>query len=495
MVKYGKRGVFLYSDFGYDRDRLWGFQFDAGGDVMLAKVIKAIREQSLFAPEDTVVVAVSGGADSVALLDILASLPEFRLNLVIAHLNHMLRGVEADGDEEFVRGLAVSYQVPVLVKRVDVAVVARRERRSLEDAGRVVRYAFLDEVAALHGARVVALAHHADDQAETVLLRLLRGAGGSGLCAMAPKTAGRYVRPLLAVTRREIETYLQRQGLAFRTDSSNGADIYLRNRIRHELIPLLGLYNPAISERLVATAEALAADEEFLEAATDTAFASHAVLLGDGVRISAPGLGSELRGIRLRLYRRAILKVKGDLARIGFRHLQEIDRLLLSPKPNLTLSLPNEIHVTRGYGEVTFSQGAGKGAPLPYEFFVDGPGIYPLPGGGELAVDLADRPADLGSSPATTAWFALDRAPFPWLVRTFRDGDRLAPLGMSGHKKVKKLFIDRKVPLPLRRRVPLLFCGEALLWVGGIRVGNGAALTTGTKEAVRVELTGFGQES
>jgi tRNA(Ile)-lysidine synthase len=301
---------------------------------MLKKVMHFIEEYSLFAPGDTVVVAVSGGADSVALLDILVSLRELRLNLVVAHLNHLLRGAEADADEEFVHKLAASYGVPVVVKRADVGEVARTEGRSLEDAGRAARYAFFDELAVSHKAHAVALAHHADDQAETVVMRLLRGAGGSGLCAMAPKSAGLYVRPLLSVNRGEIEAYLQRRGIAWRTDSSNAAADFLRNRIRHELIPYLARYNPAISDRLSATAEALAADEEYLEAATNAAFASYAVLSAGRIILDLPGLRSEPRGIRLRLYRRAILQAKGNLARIGFRHLRAIDCLVFSAKPH-----------------------------------------------------------------------------------------------------------------------------------------------------------------
>jgi tRNA(Ile)-lysidine synthase len=458
---------------------------------MLKKVMHFIEENSLFAPGDTVVVAVSGGADSVALLDILVSLRDLRLNLVAAHLNHLLRGAEADADEEFVRKLAESYGVPVVVKRVDVGEVARMEGRSLEDAGRSARYAFFDAVTTLHNAHAVALAHHADDQAETVVMRLLRGAGGSGLCAMAPKSAALYVRPLLGVNRREIEAYLQERGIAWRTDSSNAATDFLRNRIRHELIPYLARYNPAISERLSATAEALAADEEFLDAATNAAFASHAVLSADRVTLALPGLRSEPRAIRLRLYRRAILQVKGDLARIGFSHLRAIDCLVFSPKPHLTLDLPHRLRAAKSYGGLSFSAGADKQPLFSGEIYMYGPGIYPLPNGGMLAIDYAAAIGDLKSAPAATAYFDLDRAPFPWQIRTFRPGDRFSPFGMTGRKKVKELFIDAKVPLAFRCRIPILFCGETLLWVVGIRRSNAASLTKGTKTVVRAEILDF----
>jgi tRNA(Ile)-lysidine synthase len=456
--------------------------------IMLRQISHFIRANNLFSTGDTVVVAVSGGADSVALLDILVSLRDLSLQLVVAHLNHMLRGDESDGDEEFVRNLARSYGLPFVARRVDVEEVARREGRSLEDAGRSARYAFFDEEATRQGAGSVALAHHADDQAETVLLRLLRGAGGSGLCAMAPRTAGRYVRPLLGVGRIEIEEYLRTRRIGWRDDSSNWDGRFLRNRVRNELIPYLACYNPAISERLAATAEALAADEEFLDAATEIAFARHAVHSAGRVTLCVPGARSELRGIRLRLYRRAILKAKGDLARISFRHLQALDRLIFSAAPHQFLTLPDAMGAHKCYEEVTFSLMEESATIIPCDIFLEGPGIYPLPGRGALSVDFARHHAELKSTPDTTAYFDLEEAPFPWRIRGFRPGDRFSPFGMAGHKKVKDLFIDAKIPLFARRLVPLLYCGDTLLWVVGLRRSSAAALKESTITVVRVEI-------
>ena len=228
---------------------------------MLSKVVETIAAHRLFSSGDTVIVAVSGGADSVALLDILVSLVDLRLSLVVAHLNHSLRGVESDGDESFVRQLAAGYGLPFETRRVDVNYLSAEKKLSLEEAGRVARYEYLRELAVCHKASAIALAHHADDQAETLLMRLIRGAGVTGLAAMAPKTEDGVVRPLLRVTRSEIELYLGHRGQTFRTDSSNTDTRFLRNRIRHDLLPYLATYNPSIRERLLSTTEALAADE------------------------------------------------------------------------------------------------------------------------------------------------------------------------------------------------------------------------------------------
>lgn len=453
-----------------------------------AKVLAFSREHSLFAPGDTVVVAVSGGADSVALLDILYSLPDLHLNLVVAHLNHSLRGAESDEDERFVAGFAASRDIPFVAEKVDVHSLSIRERLSLEDAGRRARYQFFDRVAECYGARTIALAHHGDDQAETLLLRLVRGAGVTGLSAMSPCRDGRYVRPLLTLTRSEIEGYLHRRGLTFRIDSSNLDMAFLRNRIRHELIPALSRYNPEISRRLAVTADLLAADEEVLEAVAVTAFERLTRNSStDGVTLDVKGLGRESRGLRYRIYRHAISLVIGGLKGVGFEHVRQIDDLVHSPKPNLRLSLPGNASVLRTYDMLVFSAGVSAtvwGEPL----VIEGPGCYPLPGGVELILEISAPPEDLGMLSRDRACFDLDSAPFPWLVRGFRQGDRIRPLGMGGTKKVKDIFIDEKVPKDRRRLVPLVFCAGELVWVCGYRTGDSARVTEKTVRAVLAEL-------
>lgn len=455
--------------------------------AVLSHVLSFIREHSLFTPGETVVVAVSGGPDSVALLDLLTRLPDLDLRLIVAHLNHRLRGNESEGDERFVASLAAAHGLPCVCESTDVAELSRRERLSLEDAGRRTRYAFFDRVAEQWGAASVALAHHADDQAETLLLRLLRGAGTTGLSAMTPRTAGKYVRPLLCLSRHQIEGYLHARGLSFRTDSSNTDITFLRNRIRHELIPHLSRFNPEISRTLAATADLLAVDEEVLEAATDQALVRVSCEgEGGGASFSVAALLRESRGIRYRLYRRVVALVKGDLTAVSFRHIRQIDDLVRSPKPNLTSVLPGGVRVVRSYETIGF---CGNGSEVPWEgeLLVEGPGSYLLPGGGELVVQVGVPPEELTLLPEQGC-FDLARAPFPWLVRGVRPGDRITPLGMTGSRKVKELFIDAKVPLPLRRTIPLVFSDGELIWICGHRVGECARVTAETARVARAEV-------
>ena len=455
---------------------------------MKKKIIQAIADHRLFDEGDTVVVAVSGGADSVALLHVLASMDVLRLKLVVAHLNHMLRGVESDDDENFVRELAARYGLPAEFAAVEVKGVSREKKLSLEEAGRVARYDFLNVVARRHRARSIALAHHADDQAETVLMRLVRGAGATGLCAISPRSAGNLVRPLLTVTRDEIEAYLSQKGLAYRTDSTNSDIVFLRNRVRLELIPYLETYNPAIRDRLVATADALARDEEVLEGVTDAAFARHGREERGAVTLDVAGCREEPAGVRLRLYRRAVLRAKGDLERISSGHLRDIDRMLLSPKPHMMLSLPDEMRVAKSYATISFFPAPAAAHPAGYETVIAGTGVYDLPGGYRLTVEEGIPSAAWEVHSPREACFDGEAAPFPWLLRTFRAGDRIVPFGMTGHKKVKDLFIDEKVPMDRRRRIPLLFSGNRLLWVGTVRVSAEAAVTARTRMAIHAEI-------
>jgi tRNA(Ile)-lysidine synthase len=456
---------------------------------VLKKVSETIRDKRLLHQGDTVVVAVSGGADSVALLDILASLTDLKLTLVVAHLNHGLRGSDSDGDAAFVAELAARYHLPCELQKRDVKEFSRLQKLSLEEAGRIARYAWFDTVAEARSARLIALGHHADDQAETFLIRLFRGAGTTGLSSMRQLTAERYVRPLLALTRDEILAYLKRRGLSFRHDSSNDETLFLRNRIRHECLPYLRSFNPAITERLNNAAEALAADDAVLEALIDQLFPRLSHCSAGEVIFDVKALRTELPGVRFRLFRRAILQLRGDLARIATTHVQQIDQLVHSARTQGEQSLPGGLTVLRRYDSLHFLPTEPEQGRDAWELLIVGPGLYLLPDGRKICVRLTMPPESWTSLPSCRAYFDPVSVPFPWIVRTFRAGDRFRPFGMAGTRKVKNFFIDRKIPLHLRRTIPLLFSTTELLWVCGLRVSESGRIKPGTREVVEVEIT------
>jgi len=453
-------------------------------NTLIYKVAQTARQKRLFLPGDTLVVGLTGGADSSALLDLLCRLPDYNLTLVAAHLNHSLRGVESDADEEFCRILAEKSGIPFEIRRVDIKALAEGEGMNLEDAGRCARIKFLDEVRQKYAATAVALAHHADDQAETLLMRLMRGSGMTGLSAMAFRNARGYIRPLLEITRSEIERYLKLRGLAWREDSSNSDTKYLRNRIRHELLPLLETYNPAIRSTLAGTAALLSGDEAFLEELAEQAF-MELCLVGERKIVCSIGrMGLLNPALRRRVIRIAFRQLAGGLEGVSLRHIEAVCGIMISPRPNLRLNLPQGVAVVREYDDLIFIPGLKNDGETDFELLVTEPGSWSLPCGGSLSVVPASLAALLAD--ANSVCLDLTKFPFPWLVRTCRPGDRMTPFGMRGTKKVKDIFIDRKIPLSERRRIPLLFCSEHLIWVAGVCVSEWTRIDTASASAVRV---------
>ncbi len=449
-----------------------------------SRIEQSIRQLGLFRPGDTLVVALSGGADSSALLDLLSRLPDYNLHLVVAHLNHTLRGAESDADQEFCRELASRYGAPFEVRRVDVRGMATDLRLNLEDAGRQARIEFLDELRTRYGAAAVVLGHHADDQAETLLMRLLRGAGMTGLSGMAYRNTRGYVRPLLEISRAELEQYLLNRGLTWREDASNGDTLYLRNRIRHNLLPLLEQYNPEIRASLAATASIIKEDEALLEELTEQAFAESWHMEEGRWSCSIPQFRALSRSIRRRVLRHAFKQVTGSLAGVGLTHIEALCGLLDSDRPNARLSLPQQVTAVREYDRLLLMKSDKTVCGQGFEILITGPGSYPLPDSSTLTVAVSD--AGVCAVDSRTVQINPASFPFPWLIRTFRPGDRIAPLGMSGRKKVKDVFIDRKIPASERARIPLLFCGEDLLWIVGVSVSELCRTDATVNRAVRV---------
>lgn len=457
--------------------------------TLTARVARSIREHRLFAPGDTIIVALSGGADSTALLDLLSRLPGYSPRLVAAHLNHCLRGSESDGDEEFVRSLAARYGIPLECRRMDVKEFSRKERLSLEDAGRRARIAFLEELRHSWRATAVALAHHADDQAETVLMRLLRGSGPGGLAGIPYRNSRGFIRPLLEVDRAQLVVYLTERDLTWREDSSNRDTTFLRNRVRHELLPLLEQYNPAIRGRLAATAAVLSDEHLLLDQLTTEIVDRICTTDGDGFACPLTPLTEQPPALRRRFFRVLLERLAGNLDHFSIRHVTAMERLVDSPRPHAALNLPQGITALREYDTLLLRRTPTPSPPVAGELMITGTGNYHLPGGGTLT--LTPVPASVNVEPlaADTALFDPERAPFPWRVRTFQNGDRLVPFGMDGSKKVKELFIDAKIPRSKRRNIPLIFCSGTLIWVCGLRASQLARLDNASTSAIKAVFT------
>jgi tRNA(Ile)-lysidine synthase len=461
----------------------------------IEKVKATVEKYRMLQEGDTVIVGVSGGVDSVVLLHVLMALrEEYDLSLIVGHLDHGIRGDESRREAVFVRDLARGMGILCEKAVADTPALAKKERISLQEAAREARYGFYEEVRDKHNGQKVALGQTADDQAETILMRVIRGAGLRGLKGIPPVRGGIYIRPLIEVSRQEVEQFAEEEGLSFVTDSSNVKDIYLRNKVRHDLIPHLErTYNPSMRAGLTRMASILSREDDYLDGKAEEVMTGLVKVHGEGFSLNIPGFMALHEALSFRVLQKVLAGVLGgDLRRIKTVHLDGIFRLLTHRAPNKVLCLPQGICAEKRYTELFI----GRGNPLtavPFEYFVDVPGVTILEGLGKRFVTRRKRvgrsvPTDVDSS---VAHLDDDKLIFPLILRSFEEGDRFVPLGMKGHKKLKDFFIDAKVPRALRRRIPLLVSGEEVVWVVGYRINERFRLTEGSKRALRIEYLDY----
>jgi len=487
----------------------------------LADVLRRVRHTTekygLLDPGDGVVVGVSGGPDSLCLLQVLLHLrDEYDLRLHVAHLHHGARGVDADADAEFVAALAAEWEVPVTVERRDVPSLAREHGLAFEEAARRVRYAFLAQAAERTGAGKIAVGHNADDQAETVLMHFLRGAGLAGLRGMLPVTlladyrmldpflrqpvpAVSLIRPLLEVPRVEIERYCEDHHLVPRFDRSNLDTTYFRNRLRHELLPLLESYNPNVRARLCHTAAVVAADYELLAQMREQAWADVVVEeREEGVVFDRAAWQALPVALQRAVLRRAAYRLRKTLRDVDFVHVEGARWVGLAGETGAQATLPRGLTLTVGYDILTLGD-TGEVSLQPDEplLWSDQPLPVQLPGATELpgsewmlraeVLEEWDATQVAANPDPWTAYLDADALAGPLVVRPRSRGDRFQPQGMGGHRvKLSAFLINRKVPRTWRDHVPLLVTGEQIAWVCGHRTGERFAVRPDTGRVVRL---------
>ncbi len=428
-------------------------------------------------------VAVSGGADSVALLHLLHGVAAAsQLELHVAHLDHALRP-DSPADAAHVYGLCTALSVPLIEKRIDIAMLAKAGKGGIEETAREARRHFLREAALGAGCSWIALAHQRDDQTETFLLRLLRGAGTTGLAGMR-QVDPPFVRPLLEFSRAELVDWLAGEGIAWREDASNQDTAFARNRVRHELLPLLESYNPAIRVRLAELCRQMAIDDDDWSVRVEAELVRTAELTENECRLPCAELAGQSPAMAARMVRAALKHVRGDLRRLDADHVRAILALASGAKPQSELHLPGA-WVGRRYGVLRLRRQPPRLATVE-AFEISGPVVYPLGDGRFLSVSLADDPREDGIN---VVEFCARQVGFPLQVRSPRPGDRLQPTGMTGTRKLQDLFVDLKLPLEDRAAALLVFGADRLLWVVGIRRCEGLR-PAATGPVLRLELAG-----
>jgi tRNA(Ile)-lysidine synthase len=453
------------------------------------KVRETISRYDMIHQGDTVVVGVSGGPDSVCLLDILHEFAdELKISLIVSHYNHGLRPAEDKSETLFVRELAKNLSLPSVTGKAPPSL--RKRTASIEEWARDARYHFLEKVRVKHRAQKIALGHNLNDQAETIIMRLLRGSGPSGLTGIPPCRDRTIIRPLIEVERREIERYLKARRLSYVTDSSNLKTDYLRNKIRLELMPLLEQHQPQLAHLLGQTADILREEDAYLERISEAWLSKEAELDPDN-SFQVP-ISSFLKlpiALRRRVTRQSIGKVKQDLRRITWDHVESILRLARSEKPQASIHLPGRLNVKRTYDHLIVSSGEGRRSP-PFSYTLHAPGVCRIEEIGRTIsiTELKNRKGlNLGESPYT-AFLDADKVSYPLKVRSFRPGDRFVPFGMTGQKKLKNFFVDLKVPTKMRYSTPILCCDDTIVWVSGLRIDDRFKVTPETKRVLKITL-------
>ena len=439
-------------------------------DIVVRQVKQTIAKYGMLDSGDRVAVAVSGGPDSVALLECLRELaPQLGITLAVVHVNHQLRGRESDEDEQFVARLARRHRLEFLSKTVDIAVQARERGENTEQLGRTFRYEFFSELVRRGQFDKVAVGHTLSDQAETVLFRMLRGSGTAGLSGIRPVLDKKVVRPMIEVTRQQVIEYLIAGGHEWRADSSNQDRKFVRNRIRHELLPRLSEdWNPNLSRALAQIAEWAQGEENYWQGVLPALAESHLESKSDGVYFQAAAMTALPVAAARRLLRVAVERARGSLAGISFEHIEALRRLAAGRRGSGRSHIP-DLEAIRSFDQIRlarFSLEPESHSPTQC-ILLRAPGSFKLPWGSSLVVlkrftreNLQGKGRYNGRRHGLIDW---EKVPKPLELRNWRAGDRFHPQGWKRAKKLKALFQERKIAVWERTHWPVIAAasGEA----------------------------------
>ncbi|WP_102399467.1 tRNA lysidine(34) synthetase TilS [Haloimpatiens massiliensis] len=457
---------------------------------MLQKVLSTIDEYQMFKKGDKVIVGVSGGPDSMCLLHMLYLLKEkLHIEIVVAHINHCLRGNEADDDERYVKEYCKKINVQYYSKRIDINSIALEQNISCETAGRDARYNFFYELKNKLVAQKIAVAHNANDQAETVLMRIMRGTGLAGAVGIKPIRDGIVVRPIIKLTRKEIESYCNDNKINARIDKTNFESIYSRNKVRLELIPYIEKnFNNDIVSTINRFANILFKDNEYIDLVASDKYKEYCTL-EYGKIIVRKELFKEHEAILSRVIRIALKKLKGNLYNLETKHIYDIIHIQKGCTGK-KINLPENLVATNNYGDihmyVNISTVNKEKKELTLEmdkkYLIKEKNLY-------LKIEIQTKEEEYNLKGNNfTKYFDYEKVKGEITYRYRRQGDKFQPIGMRGTKKLKDIFMDLKVPKEERDEIPLICFGDEIAWVWGYRISEKFKIDKNTKKILKIQF-------
>lgn len=460
---------------------------------MIYKVKSFIKENNLIKKNDNILVALSGGPDSICLLHVLHSLKEeLSLTIGAAHINHMLRGVESTCDEDYVEKFCEKLSIPCYVARIDIDYIAKKSGISHEMAGRDERYKFFESISNKHGYNKVAIAHNANDQAETVIMRMMRGTGLEGLCGIRAKRGEKIIRPILSISREEIEEYCDEKKLEPRIDKTNLENIYSRNKVRLDILPYMKEnFNSDIMQTLNRMASILQRDDEYINKQCNKYYEEHCRMKSEGLFINKNIFKLD-DAIITRVIKKSLIDYSGKYTNFEMKHIYDVIDLA-NRGTNKRINLPNDIIAENIYGDIYLKHKNKKvenneienneivvlKKELNNNTFIFKNYI--------VNIEVINNKNNIEfSNNDLIKYFDYDNIVEGIIIRTRKDGDKIRPLGMKGNKKLKDIFINNKVPKDDRDSVPITCFDNNIAWIVGHKVSEDYKITQKTNTIIKI---------
>lgn len=454
---------------------------------MLSKVLNAIKKYNMIEPGDKIVLGLSGGVDSMALLDVLVRLQDsIGFELCTAHLNHGIRGEYADRDQLFAEKVSKKYGLEFFTKKVNMDDYAKKHKISSEEAGRFLRYEFFNEVIKDHSSGKIAVAHNLNDQAETLIMRFIRGTGIDGLRGIEHRV-GNIIRPILDIGRPELEDYIADNGIEITQDHTNFESIYTRNKIRLEVIPYIEEnFNPNIVNTLQRTAYLSEIDSDFLEKEGEKRY--NEVVKKQGkyrIILDKEKFNNQDISMKQRILRLCILNINSNLQGVSEAQISNMLELFKQGDTGKQIDISNEIVGRVNYEDLVVERQIREEIGKFQYNLKDNVIIDEI--GYKFNVEILENIGSLDlKKEMNTMYFDFSKVSGSLKVRNRIDGDKFIPFGMSGQKKIKDYFVDEKIPRELRNQIPLIVDDEKILWVVGYRTSEAYRITKNTKNILKI---------